>query len=213
MLKTERNEIKERFQSYGIISLNNAEVISLLTRTDTATARDILNKSGGITNLAKMTLEELKNIMTPTSAQVIRASLDLAHRINKTQTQERFCVMSPDTAYEYIEPILRYEQVEKFLAIFMNTKNRIIAHEIISIGSLNATVVHPRELFNRAIAHRASSLIVAHNHPSGDPTPSREDIEITKRLKDAGEIIGIDVLDHIVVGDCSYTSLKEHNLF
>jgi DNA repair protein RadC len=212
-MKTDRIEIKERLQEYGVAALNNAEIISLLTRTDTATARDILSRIGGLEAIAKMSLEELKHYMTPSAADSIKTALDFANRINKATRNEKQVISSPETAYNYLSPILRYEQVEKFVCIFLNTKNKILAHEIISIGTLNSTIVHPREVYNRAIAHRASAIIVAHNHPSGDPTPSAADIEMTERLKNAGEIIGIDLLDHVIIGDSSYVSLKEGGLF
>src|SRR5665647_2151693 len=104
---------------------------------------------------------------------------------------------------------LRYLQKEHFVCLFLNTKNHVVGKETLSMVSLNASIVHPREVFRAAIKRSSASIICVHNHPSGDPTPSSEDIQLTQRLVEAGEIIGIDVLDHIVIGDHSFVSLKE----
>ena len=101
---------------------------------------------------------------------------------------------------------------EHFVVFFLNTKNRVISRKTIFIGSLNSTVVHPREVFREAIQQSSASIVCVHNHPSGDPTPSREDLEVTHRLMDAGEVIGIDVLDHVIVGRDGYVSMKEGGL-
>jgi DNA repair protein RadC len=210
--KADRAQIRERLNQYGAHALNNEELVALITKTDTATARGILNKAGNLLQLGVMSALELERIMTPTQAESIRAALDFSNRVHKATRPDRERIVSPEDANNYLQNFLRYEQVEKFIAIFLNTKNYIIGHEIISIGSLNATVVHPRETFNRAILHRASAIIVAHNHPSGDPTPSREDIEMTNRLKEAGQVIGIDLLDHLIITENGFTSLNQQGL-
>ena len=104
---------------------------------------------------------------------------------------------------------MRHLNQEHFVALFLNTKNQIIHQQTIFIGSLNASIVHPREVFREAVKRSAASIIVAHNHPSGDPTPSQEDIQVTKRLNESGKMIGIDLLDHIIIGDRKFISLKE----
>ena len=104
---------------------------------------------------------------------------------------------------------LRYLQHEQFRILLLNTKNVIIACEEVSRGSLNSSIVHPREVFNRAIKRSAAAIILIHNHPSGDPTPSQEDINITRRLVEVGRLVGIEVLDHLIIGDGVFTSLKE----
>jgi len=118
---------------------------------------------------------------------------------------------SPEGAYRAITAItnVQEEAQEVFGVLVLNTKNKIVAVHEISRGSLNSSLVHPREVFKPAVLHNASAIICFHNHPSGDPEPSREDIEITKRLVEAGKIIGIEILDHIIVGDEEYVSLKE----
>lgn len=122
-------------------------------------------------------------------------------------------IKSPQDVFNLLEPELRFEQKEHFICLFLNSKNRLIFKEIISIGSLNAAIVHPREVFHAAIRRCSASLICAHNHPSGDPEPSHEDIALTKRLVAAGELIGIDVLDHVIIGNNQFYSLKEHGHF
>lgn len=126
---------------------------------------------------------------------------------------DQYTVRSPKDVFDLLEPDFRYETKEHFTCLFLNTKNRVIFKEIISIGSLNSAIVHPREVFRAAIKRCSASLICAHNHPSGDSTPSTEDLILTKRLRDAGEIIGIEVLDHVIIGGNRFYSLKENGHF
>ena len=120
-------------------------------------------------------------------------------------------ITSPDNARDVVQTVLdlNNEAVEKMGAINLNTKNRITGIHVFSVGSLNSAIVHPREVFKQAILNNSAAIILFHNHPSGDPTPSKEDISVTKRLKEAGTLLGIEVLDHIIVGDGRYVSLKE----
>lgn len=118
-------------------------------------------------------------------------------------------VRSPEDGYELLNSFLADKDREHFIVVSLDTKNQPVSINICHIGSLNASIVHPREVMKSAILSNAASIIVGHNHPSGMPEPSKEDIEVTKRLAEAGKIIGIDVLDHIIVGDKSYVSLKE----
>lgn len=128
---------------------------------------------------------------------------------------EHKSINRPQEAHDLIQTVLdlNSEAVEKFGIIALTTKNKIAGIHIISVGSLNAAVVHPREVFKSAILNNAASLVCFHNHPSGDPTPSAEDIALTKRLAEAGEIMGIDMLDHIITGDGRFVSLKELGAF
>lgn len=114
-----------------------------------------------------------------------------------------------DDVVNVVKPMIADENKEFFIALFLNTKNCIMRQEVISIGSLNANIVHPREVFRTACMVSASSIIVAHNHPSGDPTPSREDIEITKKLAEAGKMMGIELLDHVIIGHDRNYGFKE----
>ncbi|AOZ92281.1 RadC family protein [Paenibacillus crassostreae] len=163
--------------------------------------------------LIEVTEQELTSIkgIGQMKARQILAALKLAQAL--AATSPPICkIRSPEDVYNLIEPEFRYLQKEHFVVILLNSKNAVIATELISIGSLNACLVHPREVFRPAIKRSSASIICCHNHPSGSPDPSPEDISITKRLSDAGTLIGIDVLDHIVIGHKQYVSLKERGL-
>ena len=118
-------------------------------------------------------------------------------------------VNNPRAVYDLIAPLVRDQDRECFYTVHLNTRNRVLAVELVSVGSLNASLVHPREVFRKAIADGAASIVVAHNHPSGETDPSEDDLRITRRLKDAGEIIGIELLDHVIVANGSWSSLRE----
>ncbi|MEK3742404.1 RadC family protein [Brevibacillus fluminis] len=145
-------------------------------------------------------------------ARQITALLKLA-KVLTIPLSEQYTIRTPKDVYDLLEPEVRYQAKEHFICLFLNTKNRVICKEIISIGSLNAAIVHPREVFRAAIKRCSASLICAHNHPSGDSTPSTEDLILTKRLREAGEIIGIEVLDHVIIGGNRFYSLKENGHF
>lgn len=117
-----------------------------------------------------------------------------------------------DDVIKAVKPLIADPNKEFFIALYLNTKNGIIKQEVVSVGSLSANIVHPREIFKTACLFSASSIIVAHNHPSGDPTPSRQDIELTKKLAEAGKIMGIDVLDHVIIGHDSCFGFQENGL-
>ncbi|HLR64466.1 MAG TPA: DNA repair protein RadC, partial [Pseudogracilibacillus sp.] len=118
-------------------------------------------------------------------------------------------IKSPSDGADYVMEEMRHLNQEHLVAMFLNTKNQIIHRQTIFIGSLNSSIVHPREIFREAVKRSAAAVICAHNHPSGDPTPSKEDIQVTRRLVEAGKIVGIELLDHLIIGSHSYVSLKE----
>jgi len=163
--------------------------------------------------LIEVTEQELTSIkgIGQMKARQILAALKLAQTLAVTSPPS-YKIRSPEDVYKLIEPDFRYLNKEHFVVILLNSKNAVIGTELISIGTLNACLVHPREVFRPAIKRSSASIICCHNHPSGSPDPSPEDIAITKRLSDVGVIIGIDVLDHIVIGHHQYTSLKERGL-
>ncbi|GIP22414.1 MULTISPECIES: DNA repair protein RadC [Paenibacillus] len=211
---------RERMMQYGAGALSHAELLAILLRTGTKqesalhVAQRILNRAGGLRNLMDLSVEELiqtKGIGTAKAVQ-LKAGLELGVRMAATRMPDRIVIRSPRDAANFLMEQLRYLQKEHFVCLFLNTKNHIIAQETLSMGSLNASIVHPREVFRAAIKCSSASVVCAHNHPSGDPTPSPEDIQITQRLCEAGQIVGIDVLDHIVIGDGDFVSLKEQGL-
>jgi DNA repair protein RadC len=165
------------------------------------------------TELLQATVEELlsiKGIGTAKARQIISA-LRLAHTL-AIPSHCSYTIRKPEDVYKLLSSELSHFQKEHFVCLLLNIKNSVIAKELVSIGTLTASIVHPREVFRPAIKRSCASIICAHNHPSGNPEPSREDIEITKRLIEAGNIIGIDVLDHVIIGHNRYFSLKEHGL-
>lgn len=211
---------RERMLRSGAGSLSNAELIAILLRTGTIKesavilAQRLLIEAGGLRQLAQMNTEQLTAIkgIGHAKALQIQAGIELGRRMVRTTQPETVTIRSPHDVSLLVSEELRYLQKEHFVCLFLNTKNHVIGQETLSIGSLNASIVHPREVFLAAIKRSSASIICVHNHPSGDPTPSPEDIEITRRLAEAGQVIGIDVLDHVIVGDTKNVSLKELGL-
>ena len=209
---------RERMLQFGPQALSHAELIAILLRTGThkesavSLANRLLNESGSLRRLVEMTTDELVKIRGIGTAKAlqIQAGFELGKRLARSKLGQEVSIRSPKDAADYLMEDLRYLSKEQFVCLFLNTKNKVIGRETLSLGTLNASLVHPREVFRTAIQKNSASIICAHNHPSGDPAPSPEDVEITRRLKKAGEIIGIEVLDHIIIGDREYCSLKEH---
>ncbi|MDF2927308.1 MAG: repair protein RadC [Paenibacillaceae bacterium] len=208
---------RERMQMQGAQALSNAELLAILLRTGTVAesavrlAERILGEAGSLKGLIDLRLEQLTSIkgVGPAKALQLQAGVELGRRLSRSAPEERHTIRSPGDAAELLMEDMRYLTKEHFVCLFLNTKNHVIGQETVSVGSLNATVVHPREVFRSAIQRSSAAIICAHNHPSGDPTPSHEDIELTKRLAAAGDIVGIELLDHLVIGDQRYISLKE----
>jgi len=208
---------RERLLSDGPESLSNHELLAILLRTGT---RDesvlqlsyrLLNHFEGLRQLKDATVEEITSIKGIGAAKAVQilAALELGRRINKLRYEERYVIRSPEDGAKYVMEDLRFLSQEHFVCLYLNTKNQVIHRKTVFIGSLNASIVHPREVFKEAIKRSAASIICAHNHPSGDPTPSREDIEVTKRLVECGRMIGIELLDHLIIGEQKFVSLKE----
>ncbi|WP_143715441.1 RadC family protein [Alkalithermobacter paradoxus] len=219
MAKEERP--REKLLLKGPNYLSNVELLAILLRTGTKDmsalelANYIINKEKeGIKHLGSVSVEELSNIKglgVAKSCQII-AALELGKRISKSMKLERIKVSCPsDIADVYMEDY-RYLKKEVFKILLLNTKNEIINDVEISVGSLNSSIVHPREVFIEAIKKSASKIMLIHNHPSGNPEPSKEDKVITNRLIDGGRILGIEVIDHIIFGDGVYFSFKEKSL-
>lgn len=211
---------RERMMHYGASALSHAELLAILLRTGSRQesavhlAQKVINEVGSIRNLVDISIDELTRIKGIGHAKAIqlKAGIELGQRLARARIGEPVIIRSPRDAADLLSEQLRYLQKEHFVCLFLNTKNHIIAQETLSIGSLNASIVHPREVFRAAMKCSSASIICAHNHPSGDPTPSPEDISITARLVEAGQIVGIDVLDHLVIGDGAFVSLKEQGL-
>ena len=208
---------RERMLRFGEKYLTNAELLGIILNTGTKNesavqlAQKLLVYHGGLQALKDKSLQELmevKGIGQAKGLQII-AAIELAKRFSQIQSMDRYIIRSPEDGANYIWDELRDEQQERFVCLYLSVKNHVIHKQTIFIGSLNSSIVHPREIFKEAIRRSAASVICFHNHPSGDPTPSTEEIAITRRLNQCGKIIGIDVLDHIILGRKRYVSLKE----
>ena len=205
----------------GPQALSNSELMAIILRVgsnkDTAItlSQKILNhEERGLRNIADTNIDlllEFHGISHAKAAQLM-AAVELGRRVSRIDIDDRFKVTSPQDIANYLMEDMRYLKKEHFKIITLDTKNKILDICTISIGSLNSSIVHPREVFHEAVKKSAASIILIHNHPSGETQPSREDISITKRLIEAGELMGIKVLDHIIIGDGVYLSFKEGNI-
>lgn len=208
---------RERMLSYGSTHLTNQELLALLLGTGTR-KESVMNLSNrvlmhfeGLKLLSDATIEELTAIkgIGPAKGVVILAAIEIGKRMNVYKPDNRYIVRSPEDGANYVMEEMRTLSQEHFVVLFLNTKNQVMHQQTIFIGSLNASIVHPREVFREAVKRSAASIICAHNHPSGDPTPSQEDIHVTRRLVESGKMIGIELLDHLIIGDRKFVSLKE----
>ena len=212
-------EIKESISKYGSQTLSQSELLLLILGQNGCKKLERFNSSDDLfcTNmplykrLATMSVGTLKYYgFTETEALRLNAAFELAKRLAFADATKLQNIGSPEDAASILVPLLRYETHEKFVVVLLNSKNNVLGIKVISEGSLNSSVVHPREVFHEAIVNHAAAIICAHNHPSGDPTPSNEDLSLTNTLAAASKFIGICVTDHIVVGDSTYFSFKEH---
>lgn len=208
---------RERLLRQGAMSLSNQELLAILLRTGTkeesvlVLANRVLSTFERLHHLKHATIEEMvaiKGIGEVKAIQIL-AAIELGRRLSQKQNDDKYTVRSPQDAASYLMPDMTSLSQEHFVVLFLDVKNQIIHKKTIFIGGLNASIVHPREIFREAVKRSAASIICAHNHPSGVPTPSPEDIEVTKRIQEAGFIIGIELLDHVIIGDHQFISLKE----
>ncbi|MFP4017085.1 MAG: RadC family protein [Halanaerobiales bacterium] len=211
---------REKLIKYGAESLSDAELLALIIRvgskkrTAVELSQDIYNKFGGLKALNYLTVKELKKIKGIGTAKAvqIRSLVELSKRMASINREDKEIIKTPADAVKILMPELRYLTHEIFKIVLLDIKNQIIAIPMISKGGLASSIVHPREVFKEAIKHSSAAMILVHNHPSGIPDPSRDDINITKKLIESGNIIGIDVLDHIIIGDGIFVSMKEKGL-
>lgn len=212
-------EVAERAR-FGIQHLSTEELISILTDIDVDAFKQanesILQAADGKKICETMELATYGELpakkVTALQSMKFAAIMELVKRTQISTSKKINQIHGPEDVAHYLLPLFGNENKEHFVVLFLNTKHHIIKHEVISIGSLSASVVHPREVFEAACKNHAAAIIVAHNHPSGDTTPSREDIAVTDRLVKAGKIMDIPVLDHVIIGSNGsgrYCSLKE----
>jgi DNA repair protein RadC len=213
---------RERLLKLGSEALSAQEILAIILgrgikgESVMVTSQKLLSKFGNLKGIANASMEELTQIsgIGPAKAAQIKAAVELSKRLESSADEgQKPALKSPEDVVNIVRGQLKGKKKEHFLVLCLDTRNHLINCKSVSMGSLDTSVVHPREAFKEAISSSAASVIFVHNHPSGDPEPSEEDIELTKRLAKAGEIVGIEVLDHIIVCDKSYLSLKAKNLF
>jgi len=206
---------RERLAKDGPGALSTAELLAILLRTGTAKesaialAQRLLAEFKTLRGIARASVEELSGIsgLGLAKAAQLKAAFELGKRV-ADPGEVRPAVHSTAEAAALVMEKLRYEQKEHFRLLLLDTRNQVIAISDVSVGSLDRSIVHPREVFKEAIKRGAAKVIAVHNHPSGDPSPSEEDRAITRRLAEAGELIGIELVDHVVIGDGRYQSVK-----
>lgn len=208
---------RERLTRQGAASLSNQELLAILLRTGTketsvlVLANRILSSFDKIQDIKYATIEELMKVKGVGNAKAVQilAAAELGQRIYSKHSETRFTIRSPEDAAGYLMTEMTSLTQENFVVLFLNVKNEVLHKQTIFIGSLNSSIVHPRDIFREAVKRSAASIICAHNHPSGNPSPSPEDIDVTKRLMEAGSLMGIELLDHVIIGDHRFISLKE----
>lgn len=211
---------RERLLRYGEESLTNAELLAIILRTGSCNenilslCNRIISESGGLNGLFSSDIKDFKKLKGIGDAKACQllALVELSKRFKTFRSGNEYKITKPKDAADYIMEDMRYLDKEYLKIIILNTKNIVTSVKDVSIGSLNSSIVHPREVFKEAIKNSSASIIICHNHPSGDPTPSSEDINVTNRLKESGKLLGIDVLDHIIIGNGVYVSLKEKGI-
>lgn len=214
---------REKLLTLGETHLHDHELLAIVlgqgTRQTSALelANQLLTAHFSLRELQEASLEELTSTkgIGPAKAASIKAALEIGRRVN-LQVKDRLMIRSPEDvgqiARQFLLREMRDYDREHFMVLYLDRKGGLIVKEYVSVGGLHSSIVHPREVFKTAVKRSAASLILAHNHPSGDPTPSRDDIDITRRLVEAGKIMGIDIIDHVIIGDNRCCSFKETGL-
>ncbi len=212
---------QERLQKYGAGSLSNAELLAVILRTGTARegilnlSAKLLNSFGGLNGVLEADLHELSKLdgIKAVKATQILAVAEIAKRYRNFRSGDEYRISSPQDAANLVMNEMRDLKKEILKVLILNTKNIVTGTVDASVGTLSSSIVHPRDIYRDAIRRSAASIIMIHNHPSGDPTPSGDDINSTRRVKEAGKIIGIELLDHLIIGEGRYVSLKEKGYF
>lgn len=208
---------RERLKKFGPEVLSAQELLALILGRGIKgepvmmLSQKLLSKFGNLRKVAEASLEDLREIkgLGLAKAAQIKACLEIARRINQEEgIENKRRLLTPEYVFKLLKPKIVQYNKEHFVVVSLDSRNNVIGIDTISIGTLNANLVHPRETFEAAIARHASQVIVAHNHPSGDVEPSQGDIDTTKRLKEAGELLGIEVIDHLIISKKDFFSFK-----
>ena len=213
----------EKCERYGVQALTNRELLAVILRTG-ARGRSVLELAGellktapekeGFTGIRRMSLGELSSVrgIGRVKAIQLKCVLEIARRMAREEAGEGTFFRTPDEVADYYMEDLRHEEQEVLLLLMLNQKGRLLKEKYVFRGTVNASIVSPREIFLEALAARAVQIILLHNHPSGDPSPSSDDRLLTRRVQNAGDMLGIPLLDHVILGDHSYISFKEQDL-
>lgn len=209
---------RERLLIQGPQSLNSYELIAILLRVGMQgqsvieLAKSLVNNLNDLSDLKQMTVDELQAFkgIGKTKAITLLAAIELGTRVLNPQ-KEKIQIASPENVYDLLKHELTDLKQEVLMVVFLDLKMNLIAKQIVFKGSLNQSLVHPREVFKYAVKHSAFQIILVHNHPSGDPTPSPQDIEITRIFEAAGDLLQIKVVDHIIIGRNTFLSIKDYN--
>jgi len=215
-----RERPRERLREYGAASLSNAELLAIVLRTGAAAesvldlATKLLAHFGGLVGLARAGFGELCQVhgLGEAKASQLKAALELGRRLISTTAEERVVVRSPQDVANLLQAEMALLDQEQLRVVLLNTKNQVMGVREVYRGSVNTSLLRPSELFRDAVRENCPALVVVHNHPSGDPTPSAEDVEVTKQIVEAGKLLDIEVLDHLIIGQQKYISLKEKGL-
>lgn len=211
---------RERMKDYGPKALADHELLAIILRTGTrdknvvTLALEVLKETEDLYNFRHVSMQELMKVpgIGEVKAIEILAAVELGKRIVRTTQVKEGTVMSSSWVGNYLMNEMSDLKQENVLALYLNTKNEIIKKETIFVGSLSSSIAHPREIFKGAVRYSAARIILAHNHPSGNTEPSEADFNFTRRVVDAGELMGIEVIDHVIIGENAYLSLQEHGL-
>lgn len=210
---------RERLIENGPEALSNAELIAIIlgtgnSRRNVVDLAKLMLKKYNLKKLSQASLNQIKEFrgVGNSKASQMVACFEIGKRLSTYKEQEKICISCAEDVARMLIPELRFAQKEHFIGLYLDSRNCLVKKDVISIGGLNASIVHPRELFKSAIRESANSVIIVHNHPSGNPKPSKDDIVITKKIVNAGRIIGIPVIDHIIIGDKNYVSVCEEKL-
>jgi len=211
---------RERLARAGEGALSTAELLAIILRTGVggenvlALATRLLSRFGGLPGLARASFAELEGVKGLGQAKTaqLKAALEIGRRMLLTVSEERYVVRSPADVAQLLMAEMSHLTQEHFRVLYLDTRNRLLGSETIYVGSLNASYIRVAEVFREAVKRSCAAVIVAHNHPSGDPTPSPEDVAVTRQLVSAGKLLDIEVLDHLVIGQQRFVSLRERGL-
>ncbi|MCM3517752.1 DNA repair protein RadC [Staphylococcus xylosus] len=212
---------RERLINNGSAHLSDVELLAILINTGRKgfssldIANELLKSVESLKQLKALSINDLNKAkgIGLYKALILKAAFELGERMHSGSLEEKIQITSPQDVANFMMGKMEHLTQEKFIVLFLNSKNVIIKQKTIFIGTLNSSVIHPREIFSEAIKCASNAIVVLHNHPSGDTTPSKEDIRATNRLRKCGEILGIDLLDHIIIGDHTYMSMVEDGYF